>query len=227
MVYNEKDIGGCVSSWPISQTARDQIASAFWDFDGTNKIGDKRHKLDEYFKYYTVQCDLALHDVGRHATIRTHQDVVQIVGYLRQGCNKDEIAKQLQPELITEGIENREKAIENSIDLACRLLSMIEIGCIDHGFSGRDQLHWSKGSMQQFVHGVFQPDDHKLDHVKLERTFIARNLPRVARINLVWTDNLVDHLRLMEDDTQVAIFHHASFLTLAKQRFAPVHIVDS
>jgi hypothetical protein len=40
----------------------------------------------------------------------------------------------------------------------------------------------------------------------------ARGLERVAGLRIVGTDNLADHLRMMDDDGTVAIFHHAAFL---------------
>lgn len=48
--------------------------------------------------------------------------------------------------------------------------------------------------------------------VKLEKLFNAYNLSRIAGIEIVWTSNLSDHLRRQEDDTRVAVFHHAFFL---------------
>jgi hypothetical protein len=47
------------------------------------------------------------------------------------------------------------------------------------------------------------------DHVKLERLFTARNIERVADIQVIWTSNLADHLQLEDDDTKVRLFSHA------------------
>lgn len=46
---------------------------------------------------------------------------------------------------------------------------------------------------------------------KLENNFTAINL-KLAGLEVVWTDNLIDHLRMSDDDTKVHIFHHAAFL---------------
>jgi hypothetical protein len=40
----------------------------------------------------------------------------------------------------------------------------------------------------------------------------------MAGLEIVWTDNLADHLRLTDDDTKVHIFHHASFLEIQRTR---------
>ena len=56
-------------------------------------------------------------------------------------------------------------------------------------------------------------------HIKLEKQFNALNLHRIAGIRIFWTDNLADHLRMMNDDKTVAIFYHASFLEYQKHKY--------
>ena len=52
--------------------------------------------------------------------------------------------------------------------------------------------------------------------VKLDRIFTTRNLERIAGLQIIWTSNILDHLRLMVDDTRIAIYHHASCLEYHK-----------
>ncbi|EQL00722.1 FAD-binding, type 2 [Ophiocordyceps sinensis CO18] len=54
----------------------------------------------------------------------------------------------------------------------------------------------------------------------LERVLNAPGLVLVANLDIIWTDNLLDHLRLTDDDRRVHIFHHVSFLELQRQRCA-------
>jgi hypothetical protein len=56
-------------------------------------------------------------------------------------------------------------------------------------------------------------------HIKLEKQFNALNLQRIGGIRISWTDNLADHLRMMDDDKTVAVFYHASFLEYQKQKY--------
>jgi hypothetical protein len=56
-------------------------------------------------------------------------------------------------------------------------------------------------------------------HIKLEKQFNALNLQRIAGIRISWTDNLADHLRMMDGDKTVAVFYHASFLEYQKHRY--------
>jgi hypothetical protein len=90
---------------------------------------------------------------------------------------------------------------------------MMDIGILQYGFSGRTQLIWSQGPLRGFIGSYFNtPVTFKQD-IKLEKIFNARGLCRIAGINIIWTNNLADHLLITDDeDKKVAIFHHASFL---------------
>jgi hypothetical protein len=109
----------------------------------------------------------------------------------------------------------------NSIDLAIRLLLMMRVGHLPNQFSAYKALSWDEGSsLREFVWASFKPRgalDH--DYVKLKKSFNARNLERIAGIRIKWTNNFADHLRILDDDdTQVAVFHHASFLEIVSNR---------
>jgi hypothetical protein len=116
-------------------------------------------------------------------------------------------------------LNDEDEMLDASIDLAVRLLLMLEVGRIRNCFSGYRELIWERGSLQEFVADSLKPrQTPSNERVKLEKTFVAKNLGRIAGIQIVWTDNLADHLRLLEHDTQVAIFQHASFLELVRHR---------
>ncbi|KAK3318179.1 hypothetical protein B0H66DRAFT_575154 [Apodospora peruviana] len=51
-----------------------------------------------------------------------------------------------------------------------------------------------------------------VDNAKLGRLFTASNLNRIGGINIRWTTNLADHLRLTDNDHAVFTFQGASFL---------------
>ena len=85
-------------------------------------------------------------------------------------------------------------------------------------------MNWENGTFKDFIEGNFcksRIDEPKI--IKLEKLFTAPNIERIAGISIRWTDNIVDHLRLVEDDSAVVIFHHASFLKW-QSRF--VHITS-
>lgn len=134
-------------------------------------------------------------------------------------CSKETIKARLSSKLADPKPVNEDELPESSIDLTARLVYMMDIGALRYGFSGRIGLLWRQGSLKDFVHDHFNVPV-MLDHdVKLEKMFNARNLGRTAGIQIVWTDNLADHLRVIyEGEKTVAIFHHASFLK-CQQRY--------
>jgi hypothetical protein len=134
---------------------------------------------------------------------------------------KDELRKQLESNSESTPSSNENKALDSSIDLAIRLLLMMRVGHLPNQFSAYKALSWDEGSsLREFVWSSFKPRgalNH--EHVKLEKIFNARNLERIAGIRIKWTNNFADHLRILDDDdTQVAIFHHASFLEIVGNR---------
>lgn len=173
-----------------------EIASKLLHFDIRpleRSLGDMT--LKSYFEYYTSQSDIALHDCGRHVSVRTHQDIIGISDHLRQGLTRDAIKQRLhlRPQ-VSKAIASQERALDASINLTVRLLLMLEIGCIQNTFSGYKTLTWECGSLQEFVSNLFgHPQTLRDERVKLEKIFIARNLWRIARIEIVWTNNLADH----------------------------------
>jgi hypothetical protein len=111
--------------------------------------------------------------------------------------------------------------LDSSIDLAIRLLLMMKVGHLPNNYSAYKALVWNQGpSLREFVSASFKPRGAlKHEHVRLEKMFNGKNLERVSGIKIKWTSNLADHLRILDDeDTQVAIFHHASFLEVVSNR---------
>jgi hypothetical protein len=165
-----------------------------------------------YWRYYQQECERALHDGGRHILARTHQDILDIVAALRIGQPRNQIQQSLRSKL-KKSHENEDELIDSSIDLAARLWLMIDFGNMQYGFSGRRQLQWKSEPLKNRLHSCFSsPPSFGDKGVKLPRVFNALNLERIAGVEILPTPNLLDHLRLTDDDTKLYIFHHASFL---------------
>ncbi|KAF2468727.1 uncharacterized protein BDR25DRAFT_315715 [Lindgomyces ingoldianus] len=198
---------------PLHSSTQNTIIDSFW---GPVPILHRRSldgiDLEAYWSFYFKECEHALHDGGRHVTARTHQDILDIVALLRDHESRDDIRDSLRSKLSRTYL-NEGDLLDSSIDLAARLLLMIDFGNLQYGFSGRRQLRWDKGRLKDYLKSYFgTPPALGHDRVKLERVFNACNLGRIAGVELIPTDNLIDHLRLTDDDTKVYIFHHASFL---------------
>ena len=166
--------------------------------------------FDSYFKYYAQQCDLiGRHENGEYSSVETHRDIMTIAQLLQQPLTRAEVRKHMTGVLKSANITQH----DNSNNLVARLMLMIRIGGVPHEYSKGRYLEWEEGNLREFVHNYFAvPPTRNRDRIKLEKSFNALNVQRIGGIKIWWTDNLADHLRMMDDDKAVFIFHHASFL---------------
>ncbi|KAH6672874.1 hypothetical protein B0J14DRAFT_512752 [Halenospora varia] len=193
-------------------------------------VGDQREIdkfFDLYFAYYSQQCDLiGRHANGKYSTVETHKDIADIALLLRQPLVREEVRDRLST-FLRDGDEEQH---DNSINLVGRLLLMIKFGNITHECLGGKHIEWNNGSLSNFVHNYFScPPARGHDRIKFEKSFNAVNLQRIGGIEIWWTDNLADHLRMTNDDKAVAVFHHASFLKYQLQNpiFPPGFIEET
>jgi hypothetical protein len=171
-----------------------------------------------FFPYYDQQCTLiGRHAKGMYASVETYHDIIKIAQLLKLDLCKDEV-KQLASDFLREADDNQHN---NSINLAARLLCMIKFGYVPHYCGLGRHLDWSDGSLKNFVQSYFsQPPSRGHERIKLEKSFNAVNLNKIAGIEIWWTDNLADHLRMTNDDKAVWVFYYTSFLKLQCTKYA-------
>jgi hypothetical protein len=183
------------------------------------KVTDTGKICHAFWQFYERQNAHSLHDGGRHVSVRTHQDLLAIIKSIQSGYSRSEIRARHRDQVSLTSPTEQDELLDGSIDLAATILTLIHFGRIQYGFSGRKPLEWSAGSLQSVLEHQFNgPVELGHSRVKFEKTFISLNLVRMAGLEIVWTDNLADHLRLTDDDTKVHIFHHASFLEIQRTR---------
>jgi len=215
----QDSLGYSVNRDHMDDTTKREILNSFWDLNIQAGNIDNGDILDVYFLYYIQECRTALHDGGRHIWAMTHSDVVEVAKYLKNSFTRNEIKEFLRTKLPPPKPINEEEMLDSSIDLVARLLLMMEFGCLQYGFSGLRELAWTQDSLVGFVNDYFSTPPILLkENVKLENLFTAQNLGRIAGIEIEWTNNLADHLLLIDDDKKVSIFHHASFLQFQQSR---------
>jgi hypothetical protein len=199
---------------PLQPDTKIAITHHFWGSQPDLKIPEA------YWIFFADGCQRALDDGGSHSLARTHDDLIETVTSLKSGHLRHETQDILRDKL-TKVHENELELIDNTIDLCASLLLMTDFGQAEHCFSGRRKLDWTSGTLQECVSVGFNRTP-SLEHkgIKLERTFNAESLNRFAGLKIVPTTNLLDHLRLTNDDTKVHIFHHASFLNHQLERYA-------
>ncbi|KAI1750615.1 hypothetical protein F4782DRAFT_243436 [Xylaria castorea] len=193
---------------PIEPRTQAEICHELWGIRFCSPITEIN--FTALWHYYFETIALSLHDGGCRVTTRTHRDVIDVVNLLKAGATRLEIKHMLRSNLKT---NHDDELLENSIDLAASLAVMCDCGASSHGCSKSTEIQWRHDSLREFLAKTFDARPILApEKVKLEKTFIARNLSQIAGLEIIWTDNLVDHLRLADDDTKVHVFHHASFL---------------
>lgn len=111
-------------------------------------------------------------------------------------------------------LERQVESRDLLINLAVRATTMICI--VTHSQSESVELEtplrWKEEGLRDLLRSKFEPSQIE-SKVKLGKHFNAYEITRLTNLETIfWTDNLIDHLRISNHETSVAIFHHASFL---------------
>lgn len=124
------------------------------------------------------------------------------------------IKSSLRLSLLLNDSNDSDELLEDGLDLAARVWLMLFVGEYRQIIGpAQRQIVWNENdSLRGLLEREFSNHAEASDNVKLERLFTARNMERIAGLEIIWTSNLADHLRLFDDDTRVAIFHQACFL---------------
>jgi hypothetical protein len=203
---------------PVTSEAQVEIVRTLWP--GSPARPDKEIcDWGAYFRFYTRECSTGLGDECRHLCARTHEDISKLAQLLRNEPSREAIRLKLRQSFTPHpAFDDEGNLMDGSIKIATRLFAMINVGALPYEISGQLSIPWSDGSLENAVHDYFNdPPDGDMENIIFGSELTARNIDRVAKIGIVWTDNLADHLRLVERDKKVCVFHHASFLKHMEQ----------
>jgi hypothetical protein len=216
-----------IHEFSLPLETRCAIVNNFWDCSFSVPEYSSRSENDEvYFRYYQEQCRVSVQSGSMRAAATTHNHISEIIRHFKNPKEtRESIQEKLRGILPTHHLQpsDIDEVITSSIDLAVRLWLMLYVGNLDHCLvPGQSPICWSDSGLDTLVSTRFSTRHDLNDPVKLEKAFNARNLERIAGIQVLWTDNLADHLSLRDDDTRVAIFHHASFLEYHKNWYTHI-----
>jgi len=201
---------------PVTPQGRVEIVQRLWRGRRGVSPGTAHFAWDAYFGYYTRECNAALTDEGAHLCSRTHRSLLQIAHLLEDATDEEEIRERLRQTLTTwRTSADEKKMLDGSLKLATRIFAMISIGPLSSEISAKHSLPWTQGTFTDAVHEYFnQPPEIELDLKEnvVSADLVCYNIERMSGIEVLWTDNLLDHLRLVEGDKKLCVFHHASFL---------------
>jgi hypothetical protein len=203
--------------------------------------------LKSFFEFYKEATTCYLPDVVGHTSpaLRSHQDLAAIVEIL---VTKDEICRS---QLTTEYFDQRaQQGCERppindqnrAFNLAARVICMVHPsaesqtdGLLD---SGVQPVIWCNDkSFSSFVASVFPRRQHPAlntaggdsthsANIKLSQ-ITAKRLRKVARLDIIPTNDLRDHLHLDETNGTVSVFHYTSFLKEYLHAYSNARFNDS
>lgn len=167
-------------------------------------------KMFSFSHWYEEQCN---DRIGAVSTT-THSTLVDIVCFLKsRNKAKESIRKEIKAILPAYDDE----IIDTLISLSARLWTMCCIGEIKQCLTLGQTLTWQDGSLPQLLASRFSTCLAVKEDVVLPKSFNAMSCEKVAGIRIRWTSNLLDHLKMTDEDQTVHIFHHAAFLELHKR----------
>ncbi|KAK4173528.1 hypothetical protein QBC36DRAFT_55730 [Triangularia setosa] len=222
----------------IDADTKRSILEAFWPkglkYTEPFQVSLTTSDSEGYFRTYANQCNAYLGQRGHLVITRTHHDVVDLVSDFKHDLNREQVHANLVkfiPNENSDSLEFQQKVHANlsrAIDLAARIFLMMKIWKVPHSITNGAPLEWTHGTLGQFVTKHFDvPPELSYAGIKLPKMFNAHNIERIGGIKIKWTDNLADHLRMVDDDERVAIFAHPTFLMLhSTSDFFPPGFVD-
>jgi hypothetical protein len=218
---------------PVPFAIQLRIATAFWAAIAPSNYAPTA--LEAYFKYYNEQCQTFYHSLGTNLPLSNHDDIIQLAREMRAGLTRQHILESVEnryPAIVSNEHFEKPEIINGAVDLVARLLLMVDVGkpaTNNRMWTGRAFRSWDQGSIHDFTTAIF-PAQRSGGHsgIELSTDLNARNLDVIGGFKVELTDNLLDHLEVVdiEGETTIMIFHHASFLMSQKHALFPQGFVE-
>ncbi|KAF5023618.1 hypothetical protein F66182_4320 [Fusarium sp. NRRL 66182] len=219
---------------PIPSATLLNLASVFWAPESTGNYPARN--LQPYSEYYSEQCRTLYHTHGVGFPCARHADVIELGRKICQGSTREQVVQDLQARdrraiERSDGQPDHVDAIHGAVDLVARLILMADVGkpARNRMWTGRSYRSWHGGTIHDFAADAFPVQrSNQHDGIQLDRDFNARNLDIIGGLKVEPTNNLLDHLQVVEIEgqTTVMIFHHACFLHNQENQIFPQGFVE-
>ncbi|CAH0035323.1 unnamed protein product [Clonostachys rhizophaga] len=219
----------CSSILPATQL---KIASAFWA--GASADSYQPTNLQPHAEYYVQQCRAAYHALRSCLPVTKHDDILLVVQKIKEGLQRHEIidnCDSLAGNITANSKIEKSEMLGKTLDLVASLLLMVDVGKppVDRIWTGRSYRCWDQGDVYSFTASIFPVQTSaRNERIQLSDDFNARNLSVIAGLKVELTNNLLDHLEVVDfrGHTTVMIFHHASFLKNQEHPLFPAGFVE-
>lgn len=188
------------------------------------RVQDSHHRLRNgepvtslqnaaYTRYFLLQRSYLAHELGIQGKVEDSEFLSDVAQMFRSNLTHDEVISSVGQKLNAGKIRVPVEYCEELVYFAARLLVMMDVGRFMSEAHRRRIVLWESSSLRTCVGDYFdEAPKMSCESVKLPKAFNAWSVETVGGIKVRLTDNLADHLLLVEDDTTVLVFHHASFL---------------
>lgn len=188
------------------------------------RIEDSHHRLRNgepvtslqhaaYTRYCLLQRSYLAHELGIQGRVDDSSFVSDVAQMLRSNLTYHEVISRVEQQLSVGKIRVPVEYCEEIVYFCSRLLAMMNVGRFMSEAHLRRSILWESSTLRECVDSYFdETPKMSCESVKLPKAFNAWSIDTVGGIRVRLTDNLADHLLLVEDDTTVLVFHHASFL---------------
>ena len=206
-----------------SALVRSTLLNAVWELESSDHIDAL--DMSTYFEFYSKRIQRLLLDGDCQPVLKNHSDLLPIAKtILLSDTTRGELRRELthlQPRGGSATSTNTND-IDRTIDLCASLITMADIEVREYptGLSGCTPIRWGENSLAETLREYFTPQRSlQADNAtcKLGKLFTARNLSRIGGMEIKWTTNLADHLRLINDDQAVFVFYGVGFLRLQER----------
>lgn len=177
---------------------------------------------ESFFTRYSYLSKLAANK-DREAERITHWYLIEIITLLKkQDLTRGDVVVMVMQDQV---VAHSQSLARTLVDLAAGLWLMLSISVYPGDISYDEPIIWKDyeilGSEQDLSQGLILKNiPHRYNStelVKLPQAFTAAHLEQIGGIEVIWTNNLADHLLLKDDDTKLMLFHQVSILQLHKK----------
>jgi hypothetical protein len=214
---------------PVTSQVRADIVDRLWPATPFDYPPADSEDWDAFFVAYQRQCERGVkRGGGQYFWPRTYEEVLVCAKPLLTQKTRSEVMLELQNAMQTRLPTDMNKTAQGTMLSTARLLTMVNVGETGQQRSTQDQMEWSDTeSLPQAICSHFKACAGLDPKLVLGPELTAENIDHVATIGVEWTDNLVDHLRLVELGRKVCIFHHVTFLKRMKESPRSVEAIRS
>ena len=216
----------------LDKSLQDHIISSLWP-------SQENTHPSVYLKYLQLECETWTRSATTFA-VETYRDFLDLVDHLKRNrhaprnspivlgffprlsSTQERLPSPLQDTSrqslhlpLRDRYASCESAIaEASIFLVVRLWLMLNVGPLDTDtFVPGTSLEWPEDqSLDDVIKGCFQTADLGPKVSQWRTSLNASSIERIGGFEIIWTDNLADHLYLSEENDTISVYHHVQVL---------------